>query len=119
MKLISPKLVGFIICVSLVSMFGCTNGLESEAKKQMEETMKELAKDPSSIQISNVETMFSDDSICILHFKFSGKNGFGGVSSDEMEYVYLTYHDSENEFITKETVFELDKQTSILQKARD
>ena len=97
----------------------CSNGLESAAKQQMEETMKELAKDPSSIQITNVETMFSNDSICVLHFKFSGKNGFGGVSSDEMEYIYLTYHNNNNETKTMETVFKLDEKKSVLEIARD
>lgn len=85
----------------------------------MEKTMKELAKDPSSIQITNVETMFSNDSICILHFKFTGKNGFGGVSSDEMEYIYLKTYDSEKKIVYKETAFKLDDTESILSKARD
>ena len=102
----------------LVLIASCSTGLESDAKKQMEKTMKEIAKDPSSVQINNVETMFSNDSICILHYKFSGKNGFGGVSSDEMEYIYITYH-LKGKKITKETAFKLDEKESILKTARD
>lgn len=119
MNKINSKIASLFICLSLVSLYGCSSGLEGEAKKQMEETMKELAKDPSSIQITNVETVFSNDSICILHFKFSGKNGFGGVSSDDMEYIYITFHDNNNEQKTKETVFKLEETESILKKARD
>ena len=75
--------------------------------------MKELAKDPSSIQISNVETKFNNDSICILHFKFSGKNGFGGVSSSEIEYIYLIHTRDGNK--TKwESVRKLNDKKSIL-----
>ena len=73
------KKVIFVTCLFVAMLISsCSNGLESAAKEQMEKTMKELAKDPSSVQISNVETKFNNDSICILHFKFSGKNGFGG-----------------------------------------
>ena len=103
----------------LVLMCSCSNGLEKAAKRQMQETMKELAKDPSSVQITNVETMFSNDSICILHFKFTGKNGFGGVASYDMEYVYMTVKEKDDNIETKETVIDLDKKESILKKARD
>ena len=112
------KIKSLVLLALTTLIWSCSNGLESAAKQQMEETMKELAKDPSSIQITNVETMFSNDSTCILHFKFSGKNGFGGVSSDEMEYIYITYH-LKGKKITKETVFKLDKKESILEIARD
>ncbi len=111
--------IKFVMCLFIAILISsCSKGLESAAKEQMEKTMKELAKDPSSVQISNVQTMFSNDSICILHFKFSGKNGFGGVSSDEMEYIYITYH-LKDEKTTKETAFKLDETESILEKARD
>ena len=54
-----------ITCLfALLLIISCSKGLESAAKEQMEKTMKELAKDPSSIQISNVETKFNNDSIC-------------------------------------------------------
>ena len=56
---------------------------------QMEQTMKELAKDPSSVQISDIKTMYANDSICILHFKFSAKNSFGAMRTSMYEYVYL------------------------------
>ena len=118
MNKINSKIASLFICLSLVSLYGCSSGLEGEAKKQMEETMKELAKDPSSIQISNVETKFNNDSICILHFKFSGKNGFGGVSSSEIEYIYLTHTRDGNK--TKwEAVRKLDEKKSVLSQAKE
>lgn len=118
MNKINSKIASLFICLSLVSLYGCSSGLEGEAKKQMEETMKELAKDPSSIHISNVETKFNNDSICILHFKFSGKNGFGGVSSSEIEYVYLINTRDGNK--TKwEAVRKLDDEISVLSRAKE
>ena len=110
------KFVMFLFVAVLIS--SCSKGLESAAKEQMEETMKELAKDPSSIQISNVETKFNNDSICILHFKFSGKNGFGGVSSSEIEYIYLIHTRAGNK--TKwEAVRKLDDKKSVLSQAKE
>ena len=118
MNKINSKIASLFICLSLVSFYGCSSGIEGEAKKQMEETMKELAKDPSSIQISNVETKCNNDSICILHFKFSGKNGFGGVSSSEIEYIYLIHTRDGNK--TKwEAVRKLDDKKSVLSQAKE
>lgn len=107
-----------IMCLfALLLIISCSKGLESAAKEQMEKTMKELAKDPSSIQISNVETKFNNDSICIIHFKLSGKNGFGGVSSSNIEYVYMIK--SKDGVKSKwETIKKLDEEESILSQAR-
>lgn len=107
-----------ITCLfALLLIISCSKGLESAAKEQMEKTMKELAKDPSSIQISNVETKFNNDSICIIHFKFSGKNGFGGVSSSDIEYVYMI--NTKDGVKSKwESVRKLDENESILSLAR-
>ena len=107
-----------MIGICAILLVACSNGFEIKAKQQMEQTMKELAKDPSSLQISNVETIFSNDSICILHYKSSGKNGFGGVSSSKMEYVYLTWTKGNGELVTYETVIKLDDEPSILKTAR-
>jgi len=41
MNKINSKIASLFICLSLVSLYGCSSGLEGEAKKQMEETMKE------------------------------------------------------------------------------
>lgn len=78
------------------------------AKQQMEATMKELAKDPSSVAISDTKTMFTNDSICILHFRFSAKNGFGAIQTSLCEYVYLIDEYNTNNEKTYEAVINLD-----------
>lgn len=50
------RLYLFFLVVVLTT--SCSNGVESDAKQQMEKTMKELAKDPSSAKISDVKTLF-------------------------------------------------------------
>lgn len=64
--------------------------LESTAKKQMEATFKEMAKDPESAKIENIQTVFSNDSLCIIHADFSAKNGFGHEVKNKGEYVFLS-----------------------------
>lgn len=111
------KKIFFLPFFTLFFMSACSTNLESIAKKQMEKTMNELAKDPSSIQISNVETVFSNDSICILHFKFSGKNGFGGFSSNNIEYIYLI-RNRDGKKTRHESLIKLDEKESILNQAK-
>ena len=112
------KVLLSLLC--LLFLASCSNGFENEAKKHMEKTVKELAKDPSSIQISNVETVFSNDSVCILHFKSSGKNGFGGVASTNFEYAYVKgpSPDKDNEKAIFEVLLDLEDKTSILADAK-
>ena len=82
-----------IFLMSLMSFFmiSCskTNKLESEAKEVMNQTFHEIAKDASSLKLSNVKTVFGNDSLCILHLDLSAKNGLGIESTSKMEYVYL------------------------------
>jgi hypothetical protein len=64
--------------------------LEKTAKEQMEATFKEIARDPSSVSLSNIETVYSDDSLCILHCDFSAKNGLGAEVKDKCEYIFIS-----------------------------
>lgn len=67
--------------------------LKSKAQKQMELTLKEVAKDPSSVKFANAEVVYNDDSLCIIHVDFTGKNGLGNEMSSKMEYVMLSYNE--------------------------
>ena len=42
------KIKSLVLLALTTLIWSCSNGLESAAKQQMEETMKELAKDPLS-----------------------------------------------------------------------
>lgn len=80
-----------LLCLSITS---CTKSskLKSEAKKQMEITFKEVAKDPSSVKLTNEEVVYNDDSLCIIHVDYAGKNGLGTEINSKFEYVMLSYN---------------------------
>lgn len=82
----------FIITLSAVLFTACSNKakeLKEEAEIEMPLIFYDIAKDPSSVEISSVNPVFSNDSLCILHFCFSAKNGLGIETTNKMEYVYL------------------------------
>lgn len=64
--------------------------LESMAKDQMEKIFKEMAKNPESVKLTNSETVYSDDSLCIIHVDFSAKNGLGNEVKDRFEYIFIS-----------------------------
>ena len=72
-----------------------------------------MAKDPSSVNISNLKEMINNDSICIFHFDLSAKNGFGGVTSYPIEYVYLIDDGKAYEMVTN-----MNERESIIEKSR-
>lgn len=80
------------IVLIVLALCSCSqkSKLESMAKEQMEKTFKEMAKNPESVKLSNLETVYSDDSLCIIHVDFSAKNGFGNEVKDRCEYIYIS-----------------------------
>lgn len=55
----------------------------------MEAMIKELSRNPESVKIENINAIYENDSLSILRFDFTGKNGLGIESTDKMEYIYL------------------------------
>lgn len=55
----------------------------------MESIFKEIAVNPSSVNISDVETVYSDDSLCIIHCNFSAKDNFGVDIKNNCEYIFI------------------------------
>lgn len=105
-----------ILFLALLVLCSC-NSFEDEAKDQMEKTMKELAKNPDTYQISNIKTLFVCDSLCILQFTTHGQNSFGGWNSSRLEYAY--YYTSEEDGSRKyhEFLTDLDEKSSPYEKS--
>ena len=107
-----------IFCLLALAVFcSCSNGLKNEAKKQMDKTFKEIAKDPSSVSFSNVKVMFDNDSICIINLNVSAKNGFGAITTKEYEYVYMI-DTRDSTKCKREMVRDLSEDESIMDMAR-
>lgn len=80
-----------LTAIAMPFLTSCSENIkfENTAKEQMEATFKEMARDPSSVSLSNIETVYSDDSLCILHCDFSAKNGLGAEIKDKWEYIFI------------------------------
>ena len=80
------------IVLIVLALCSCSqkSKLESMDKEQMEKTFKEMAIDHDSVKLSNLETVFSDDSLCIIHVDFSAKHVFGYEVKDRYEYIYIS-----------------------------
>lgn len=76
------------IMVAVVTLSSC-NSFEKKAKKQLRDTMEELAKNPETYKITNEKIVFSNDSMCTISFIGRGQNGFGGYNSSKMEYTLI------------------------------
>ena len=82
----------FIIALLAILFNACSNKakeLKEEAEIEMPLIFYGIAKDPDSVKITNVNPVFSNDSLCILHFSFSAKNDLGMETTNKMEFVYL------------------------------
>ncbi len=90
----------FLMLVMTIFITSCAKQkVENNAKKAMENLIKEIVKYPESLKISDPEIMFTNDSLCIIHVNVKSQNGFGADVEDKMEYIYLLYNDTAYENI--------------------
>ena len=94
------------IMIAVVSLSSC-NSFEKKAKKQMRETINELAKNPDTYKVVNEKVVFSNDSVCVISFVGKGENGFGGYTSNKIEY-YLTKRHTKDGVKVEEALLNLD-----------
>ena len=71
-----------------------TSKIERDAQEQCRQLFTDLAKDPSSVKLTDFRTVYCTDSICILHLVFTAKNGLGVETSDDVEYIYFVNNDN-------------------------
>ena len=86
------KIFYFTIVMALgLAMTACSKAskLESKAYEQMELTIKEMAMDAKSVSFMDEETVYSDDSLCIIHANMKAKNGLGIEITQKLEYIYI------------------------------
>ncbi len=101
----------FLVFVALAVSFSIVScgGLESKAKKQMKETMMEMAKNPDTFKMINVKTLINNDSLCVIHFVTKGQNGFGGWSTSRIEYIFIKRkRPKDSDYKYKECIVDLD-----------
>lgn len=109
------KLIAIVMMLlpMLAFLTGC-NSLESDAKRQMEDSFKELANDPSSIDVSDAQIVFSTDSCVVIQCTLRTKNAFGALVRSNMEYIYAIDKDC-----TREAIKNLDKEKSSIKLATE
>jgi hypothetical protein len=89
-----------ILFAAVTLLAGCKLSIEKQAEKAMIKEMKETSLFPESVKISNLETVFLVDSICILHYDCKRKNRSDGYITNKMEYVYCLFKTEGNEIDT-------------------
>lgn len=95
------KLSFLFLALIAVLIVGCSQSSKtsSDARTSMEALLKELARNPESVKIENVNTVYGNDSLSILHFDFTAKNGLGMENTSKMEYIYLVQGDKKYEAV--------------------
>lgn len=85
------------VCLAFVSCIeNPAAKLESQAKDNLATNIKDVAKDNEDVKIENIKTVYSSDSLCILHYDIKGKMGIGisdGKDFDitlSAEYIFLS-----------------------------
>jgi hypothetical protein len=73
---------------SLMFLVSCGPNVKEEALKNLDNSAKSMLKNPQSLQATEKEVVYLDDSLCVINYKMSAQNGFGGYSSNKATYVF-------------------------------
>ena len=86
------KFLYSIVLFSIMTIIcSCSSSLEDRTKDEALPFMKKIAKDPESVQLSEMEVIYSCDTLCVVEFVMKAKNGFGGYTSSRMQYGRIVY----------------------------
>lgn len=87
------KLLYSLLLMSF-TLISCVETPTSKLEKQAKETFKvsfgKLIEDDKDTKLENIKTVFSNDSLCILHVDVKGKNGLGVEVTNKVEYLFLS-----------------------------
>lgn len=86
----------FIFVLTMLLFCGCSNGLEKKAKEHLNEWVEEFAHNPETFKLRKIDVVYSNDSVCIIHYIAKGENRLGGFTSSHMEYVFVRMRDESN-----------------------
>ena len=64
--------------------------LEGQAKDSFKTSLSELTENNKDTKIESINTVFSNDSLCILHIDVKEKNGIGVDVTTKVEYLFLS-----------------------------
>mgnify|MGYP003293800905 CR=1 FL=1 len=93
------------------------DSLEKDAKKQLKKSLKEVTLNPKSIEISEQETKYCDENVCVIRFVIRGQNEMGGYSINKQEYIYLKSKGDKP--MRTETFRDLDKHKGIICETKE
>ena len=88
-KLIALLFFSFSAVSFISSCSSPSSKIEKAARNQVQTTLTEIAKDPTSVKIEDIQTKFLDDSLCVLQLNWTAKNGFGHDVKSQVEYYYI------------------------------
>jgi hypothetical protein len=89
-----------VISVFLVTACN-TRSIENRAKRQLKQTIQEVARNPDTYKISDLALVYKsdNDSAIVYSFRGKGQNGFGGYSSSRYEYYYYIAESADYEYL--------------------
>lgn len=80
-----------------ITLDSCKKSIEKQAETQLETSLHKLVPNSDNLKISDVKTMYSADSLCILQCTIDLKDGITPAS--QYEYIYILKQDKKFESI--------------------
>lgn len=82
-----------LVCIFLASCSEQPKAvLESKAKETFKISFDKMTEQDKDVKIENIKTVFSNDSLCILHIDVKSKNGLGVDVASKLEYLFTTHN---------------------------
>ena len=121
------RVCNFIATLTTAFLLSCNNTIPSNefellTKENLNKSVEEYFQNAEKAEIYNLQTMFSNDSLCILHFDIRNKENNGDYPKGSFEYVFLSQdgklYYSINNARDKDFVYFAEEKLDSIQKIR-
>ncbi len=115
------KKIALITLLGLV-LTGCTteaDKYEQSARTELEKVIKKVAQNPENFKVSEMETAYKQDSMCVLRFTGEGQSELGERLTSRFEFVVVTTKQNTAKQLTMCMLQEYNEGGSVLDTYKD
>ena len=98
-----------LMVFSFLCIISCNTPIQEKAEKQLRQTINSQQTNGEVI-ISDVDTIYTEDSLCVLQFSVKGKDWYGEEIKGRGEYIFKIYEDGSK----KEVIYDFSELQPIM-----
>ena len=105
---------GLFFVFAFLCIISCSTPIQNKAEEQLRKTLNSQQTN-GKVHISEVDTIYTEDSLCVLQFSIEGKDWYGEDVKGRGEYIFKIYEDGSK----KELIYDFSELQPIMVEIKE